>query len=178
MRIATSPRIFSPTLIYSHALQVSSPYITLSLENMVFGCSSRVRDLHVRLAKAVRHISFRSEDHRHKQEQKSKSIFFRIKMETVQRLDTPLTCLLSQEVGISAVMTHIAVEHIIGHEWKAVSVGKMKKKKINTYNFTHMLYKRFTLHTPLLHRCNDMHFQFDHSKKHLQSTPKLLFLWL
>lgn len=88
MRIATSPRIFSPTLIYSHALQVSSPYITLSLENMVFGCSSRVRDLHVRLAKAVRHISFRSEDHRHKQEQKSKSIFFRIKMETVQRLHT------------------------------------------------------------------------------------------
>lgn len=34
---------------------------TLSLENMVFGCSSCVLDLHVRLARAVRHISFRSE---------------------------------------------------------------------------------------------------------------------
>lgn len=34
--------------------------LTLSLENIVFGCSSCVLDLHVRFARAVRHISFRS----------------------------------------------------------------------------------------------------------------------
>lgn len=37
-----------------------------------------------------------------------------------------LTRLLSQEVGISAVMAHVAVEHIVGHEWKAGPVGKRK----------------------------------------------------
>ncbi len=35
---------------------------TLSLENIVLGCSSWVLDLHVRFPKAVRHISFRSVD--------------------------------------------------------------------------------------------------------------------
>lgn len=34
---------------------------TLSLENMVLGCSSCVLDCQVRLARALRHISFRSE---------------------------------------------------------------------------------------------------------------------
>lgn len=40
--------------------EVNELVLTLSLENMVFGCSSCVRDRHVRLARAVRHISLRS----------------------------------------------------------------------------------------------------------------------
>ncbi len=44
-----------------HSLNYSGKR-TLSLENIVLGCSSWVLDLHVRFAKAVRHISFRSVD--------------------------------------------------------------------------------------------------------------------
>lgn len=46
--------------ILQHNCKCICSISTLSLENIVFGCSSCVRDCQVRLAKALRHISFKS----------------------------------------------------------------------------------------------------------------------
>lgn len=104
--------------------------LTLSLENMVFGCSSCVRDRHVRLARAVRHISLRSWTRRQK--------WLWVDCRSIQLVNNLLfiklcfwncethTCLFSEKVCVSAMMAHVAVEHIVSHEGKAGPVPREK----------------------------------------------------
>lgn len=40
--------------------------------------------------------------------------------------ETP-TCLFSEKVGVAAVMAHVAVEHVVGHEGKTGPVVKEKR---------------------------------------------------
>lgn len=95
---------------------------------MVFGCSSCVLERQVRLARAVRHISF-----------KSKTQTFHCQTDSEQHgnwnlcvclKETP-TCLFPEEVCVAAMVANVAVENIVGHKGEAGSAEEGIAVKTN-----------------------------------------------